>query len=76
MMLEFIVKTSEEELLLAGGLDGRDEFGGIAIDEAIGGSHVEDEFAAYEFGGGVIDIGADESPMYGRYLLSGTALRA
>ena len=53
MMLEFIVKTSEEELLLAGGLDGRDEFGG-----------------------GVIDIGADESPMYGRYLLSGTALRA
>ena len=30
-MLEFIVKAREEELLLAGGLDGRDEFGGGVV---------------------------------------------
>ena len=59
MMLEFIVKAREEELLLAGGLDGRDEFGGIAVDEAVGGSHMEDELAADEFGGSVVGVGAE-----------------
>ena len=58
-MLEFIVKTSEEELLLAGGLDVRDEFGGIAVDESVGCSHVKDKFAANELGGGVVGIRAE-----------------
>ena len=59
LMCELGLEGSEEELLLAGGLDGRDEFGGIAVDEAVGGSHVEDELAADEFGGGVVGVGAE-----------------
>ena len=59
LMCELGLEGSEEELFLAGGLDGRDEFGSIAVDEAVGGSHVKDELAADEFGGSVVGVGAE-----------------
>ena len=56
--LKLGLEGGEEKLLLEAGLDGRDEFGGSAIDESVGSSHVEDEFAADELGCEVIGIGA------------------
>ena len=56
----FVGQLAEEELLLAGGGNERDEFGLIAGDEFVGSCHVEDELATDEFGGGVILVKAGE----------------
>ena len=59
LMCELGLEGSEEELLLAGGLDGRNEFGGVTVDETVGCCHVKDKFAANELGGGVVGVGAE-----------------
>ena len=53
-------QLAEEELLLAVHLYRRHQLRFIALNHLIGGSHVEDEFAADKFGGGVIGVDAGE----------------
>ena len=61
--LELIGKEGKEDSFLVEGFDGRKrEFFG-AFDELVSLGHMEDEFVAYEFGGGVIGIGADDVGM-------------
>lgn len=48
----------EKDAALIEGLDVRNEVLGIAIDEAIGGSHMKEETVADEFGHLIILIGA------------------
>ena len=48
----------EKDAALIEGLDVRDEVLSIAVDEAKGGSHMEEETVADEFGGGVVIVGA------------------
>ena len=50
----------EKDAALIEGLDVRDEVLGITIDEAVGGSHMEEETVADEFGGGIVIIRTEE----------------
>ena len=51
----------EKDATLVEGADVGDEVLGIAIDEAVGGSHVEEETVADELGGGVVIVGAEDN---------------
>ena len=50
----------EKDAALIEGFDVRDEVLGIAIDKAEGGSHMEKETVADEFGSGIVIIRAEE----------------
>ena len=57
--LEFILRFEmvEKDAALVKGTDVWDEVLGVAINEAVGGSHMEEETVADEFSGGVIFVG-------------------
>ena len=57
-MSEFIGEEGEKYLLLVEGFDDGSIDLVCAPDELVGLRHVEDEFVADEFGGGVVGVGA------------------